>query len=304
MGRFDPGRHQTFQSFEDLLDVAKRLVSDNGCDGIWSRKPTPSGQTAKEWSGTESFEEAIGMAGGSGYPEGWEKIKKLSIDHGLDLGRMKTDFDIVHDLSGEMVDVGRFLECDPECMITLPDCMKQGRGRTIEILFNMTTCCNACGNLTCFVANPGGDAVTLRGMAVMALLNKLWDDGFSVELFGIFGSNKNSVVFPIVRAGEGLLDPHRVAYILMHPSAFRRIGLSVLENCFAAHHESEYGEASKFEKHESDIYIPAQSLNFANYEESSKWVSDKLADLRKKLMNEGREYQDQETTNERAGNND
>lgn len=291
--------HIAFKSFDELLDAARPQSGDGRWGGLWSREPKPRQQSPKEWSGTSSFEEAMKMAEGPGYPEGWRDIKKFSSEHGIDLGRMKTDFDIVHDLTGEMVDVGRFLECDPECMITLPDYHRQGRGRTIEIFFNMTTCCNQCGNLTCFVENPTGEAVTYRGMAVISLMNKLWDEGFNVELLGGFGSNDKSVIFPIIRSGEGLLDPHQLAYILMHPSAFRRIGLSVLENKFRAQDKSEYGEAFNFRDHGSDIYIPAQSLGFKDYEQAEKWVASKLALLKKRLET-GEELTDEEDVEDEA----
>jgi hypothetical protein len=221
-----------------------------------------------------------------GWNEGRDRIKSESFKHNLDLGRMHRDYMPVHDTTGESVDVGRYLENDPECMIALPDTQKQGRGRTIEILYNLTTCCNQCSSLTCFVENPPGHSVTLRGLATMMLVHRLEEEGFMVELFGCIAVRKGPrnnlsehgyfCAFPIQRAGD-VVDLDQTAFILMHPSAFRRLGLSVIENLFdiTPKTSSEYGAAIHAPA-DSDIYIPAQSVGFSTFEQAKEWVERQI----------------------------
>jgi hypothetical protein len=176
------------------------------------------------WSGG-TFSEAIAMAKAGYKPEN-PTIDEIveSIETSLD-SSMMTTFESFMDVTGDAVDVGRFLTGEPECMMTSLPIRVMRTGRVIRVAVPVAQS-----------AATDEDTYLRRGAAVMALLEILGQLQIPMEIYAVMAmhsrDNRESrldYAVKIVGAGE-VLDHGRAAYALCHRSFFRQIGFSVMDS--------------------------------------------------------------------------
>lgn len=158
---------------------------------------------------------------GLGYPKSFQHARFGWVERASDLLRYSVAVSELHDasvssrwdFSGDMVDVGRLLSGEPECMLQFYN--RDPKLITLEV------------NIS---ARAKVDATHLfnRGVAVAGAIMALQSQGFSVRL-AVYdavsetnsGLATHKTVVQISDYGE-YMDPGRIAFFVAHPAALRR----------------------------------------------------------------------------------
>lgn len=200
----------TFDSFGDFL-----ATNEQGED---YRSVEMDGDP--EFYGARNMQQAYALAH-CGLPR--EGIEALNIAEErvqqLDRELIKNQFDPMWDVSGAQVDVARYLEGEPECMVnyTLEDIPRE-----VPIVTIVASLSFHCG--------ISGSAITKHGQAIMALMEAVESTGLQTEVWvennsssgygggGLSGRTK----IRLKGAGE-LFDAATFMYALTHPSMLRSL---------------------------------------------------------------------------------
>lgn len=168
----------------------------------------------EEWTGTKSFDHALQLMD-NGWPEGLARIQELKREIKAPSAMSET-FAFHHSESGDEPDIGRFVDCEPECMMEFHTEYVPRSGRVVRLMLNA------------FVsAGISRESIFLRGAAAMALSDAIEQTGLRCEIDLIMAAKSNScslltdVVIPI-KAADQQIEPDRLAFMLAHPSIFRR----------------------------------------------------------------------------------
>lgn len=196
-------------------------------------QPPPSkqrGQSARggsSWSGTATFEDAVELAR-NGWAAGGEMIAEYTKEILPSIMSRVALPEIIHDYSGgSTIDMGRFMEGDPECFYIEHDSeitreVNQNQGKIIKIVVNLAVSAGISENL-----------ITARGSAVVALIDALEATGKRVELWAVcairYGGNQYETQIIVKRPNEPL-NIDALAFTLAHPSMLRRMWFAQLEN--------------------------------------------------------------------------
>jgi len=208
-----------YDSYEQVLDNAD-------LDLPLSNRSSHS-ESSGAWYGTRSFWEASKLAR-EGWPEGLEKIAALSERIGTVVGQYVQGQSLVHDVQGAYVDVGRFLEGDPENMIDFAEELKLGDGgRIVKLVIDTGASCGITG-----------DQIFRRGAAIIALVDALEKAGLVAEIELLYLTNseghhrgkqaQSQIRFLVKRAGENI-ELDRIAYLFAHSSWIRRHAFALQE---------------------------------------------------------------------------
>lgn len=256
-----------FDSLEEIIEYGTtRKIGANGHHVSQTDQNVPGDYHSKGWFGTDSWESAVDLAthGWSEGIEAIEKIKnKLGIERLLNVAGL-TEVE-EYDVSGSYVDIGLYLEGDPECMITTEE-TRAKNPRTISMFLNMSASA---------VTTPA--KMVRRGAAAGAVLDILEHMGIQVEVFLLQRTNydANGVhtgACKIKRAGE-LFDKNRMAFALTNPAMFRRFWFAVKEELDFL--DSGYGTPMSVRADE----LPADSIVIETYtrDRDIVWESDDTA---------------------------
>jgi len=232
----------------------------------------------ESWNGSPSFDAAMNLAN-NGWPEGLAKVKDMAEDIWKVIGQEVQKMAFYYDVTGEAVDIDRFLTGEPEDMIAFTEEQAVGHGKIVKIQVNN-------------VASAGVSTTTManRGAAVVALIDALEKLGFSCEVYTAdalssrWSGDKNILQYDVTLRGAGdVLDMDRLAFALCHPSWLRRLVFSAMEQ------EDEqvrrmfnvggsYGcpeESRGLTSEENGVDVPSLRLgahNFQTQEAAQKWV--------------------------------
>ena len=173
---------------------------------------------AKEWSGNVTYTQAIALA-----ENGWTDAPKLGeIADRLTSSETRTSLEMKHAVSGSFVDMGRFVEGHPECMMEFAE---EPAPKSIHLA--VETGKGAC-------ATPR--EMELTGAVAMAVIDTLTKSGIRVEVSSFFAhKNKKSgktalTIYPLKRAAEPI-DENQLAFWLCHPAAFRSLIFGFWDAC-------------------------------------------------------------------------
>lgn len=213
----------------------------------------------KNWYGTSNWSEAMSLAR-DGWPEGRAKIGPIleQIDRSTAKDVMVPV--IVNDVTGDCVDVDAYLTGQPENMLKWDE--REDTKRVARILFNISVS-----------SGVSTEAIQWRGATVLALVDRLEAQGIRAEVTCVihcqqWGGYQNSTYFTVKEANEPLhLD--RMAFFLIHPSSFRRLGFSGLEclpadcvNAMKFYADGNYGQPKRLDKPEGfDLLVPEMHLD-------------------------------------------
>lgn len=126
-----------------------------------------------------------------------------------------------YDFGGAYVDMGRFVEGDPECMVSFHATSDRAIGRVVKVVVAGTASCDI-----------EGDWLTRRGIAILALIDTVNKLGFGVELWWdstISGDGGTYTTAVKLHDSSDTLDINSVMFSLAHPSMLRRLVFSVQE---------------------------------------------------------------------------
>ena len=205
------------ERWESLGDLV-RYAGDN---------PNPRSsdkRTDNTWSGSQSLAEAVDLC-----LTGWHDIRP-QVDEIF--GQMEEHinmafgdvFEMCYDISGDSVDIDRFVHGEPEHMLEYVTVPSGRMGRVVRVLVN--------GAANCHV-RP--EYIRNRGAIVVALLDVLNKLGVGVEVWlesatlDHYHTNLLHSQLCKVHSSEERLDVDNLMFAMAHPSMLRRIGFSILE---------------------------------------------------------------------------
>jgi len=183
-------------------------------------------RTASPWNGSATYGEAVALA-----ETGWIGAPRLDIlAEQIAPSETRHTFDMQHAVAGAFVDVSRYLEGHPECMLEFCD---EPAPRSISLAVDL--------------AKGHGETprqLELAGAVALAVLDTLAASKVSAELTGIASiqsyvkkGNRSITTgkctltsFPICRASEPI-DPNQLAFWLCHPAALRSLIFGFWDTC-------------------------------------------------------------------------
>src|SRR5260221_137698 len=127
----------------------------------------------------------------------------------------------VYDVSGDSVDIGRYLAGEPECMMDWPLQPTSAAGRVITL----------CASI-CYSGSIDAEVIIRRGQVITALALALSRLGHNVEMWADIsamqvGRGAQSRFRILVKGADDTLDPARIMYAYAHPTMLRRLGFAV-----------------------------------------------------------------------------
>lgn len=256
-----------FGSWQEYVEKAEasKAVSESFCSSTDTSRP--------EWHGTKSFREAKGMA-----LNGWQGIRAEvdalveNMEHVI-LPELDPAFTSYFDVSGGMVDVGRFLDGEPECMVEtkLVEIAKPGKVVTVLVQGFYSSASDE-------------EQIRTRGAAVVALIDAIEKMQHSTEIYVEYTlSKKICHLVKVKGAGEGL-DIDVLMFVLAHPSAYRRISFAVQEgepNGLGCGPSGSYGKPNDLTQAEKvGASITLDTLRYDTPTMDSKvWIREQLVNV-------------------------
>jgi len=279
-----------FDSWPEYVLYAQNQPTDMDQYYRASRRHEDGGGYGGDFSAVKTFDEAIVLAN-EGWKKGSNEMKTILEPVFNNISKMIERTEVNHDVEGHAIDVGRFVDGEPECWMKFEDVLQEAEmgNKLIRITFNM--CCSA---------GVSTKTIMRKGTAIAALCELLEYAGHRVEIIlcdangreGGFwlGSNKqdqklNFENYIVVKPFQQNLDPSIVSMALAHPATFRRLEFSVME-CLPAdlRHEigvgSGYGNVAEVPKDkQGDIHIGPSMLGEPQWNDDKaleKWILQQL----------------------------
>lgn len=179
-------------------------------------------ESAEDFTGTKRKGDAVRLAR-EGWPEGLAEIRKQS-DKLVIPPKLGTDApDLVYDVFGDTVDVGRAAVGDPYDMISFPSDEDLYGGKVVEFIVNTSVDFRVPKN-----------EITRRGGALLAATFALQREGYSVGITAgssVRSSRASTEIehyVPLVEPG-GYMNEDAVAFALTHAAFLRRLMFSAVE---------------------------------------------------------------------------
>jgi hypothetical protein len=211
------GSELHIEEFESLGELLRHAGAN--------KSPKSSNGNDSKFTLTASLQDAVDL-GLKGYtdvrPDVEAQLNELEshIAEHLDVA-----FQACHSVVGGSVDIARFIQGEPECMVDYVAEPQARMGRVVKVLVNMV-----------FSAFVNTADVVKRGVAVCALIDTLHKLGVGVEVWSEEptahrGVDKGDVSSHLVKLHDSseMLDIDNLMFGLCHPSMLRRIGFSVTE---------------------------------------------------------------------------
>lgn len=211
------GSELYIEEFESLGELLRHAGAN--------KSPKSSNSNNSSFTLTASLQDAVDL-GLKGYtdvrPDVEAQLNELEshIAEHLDVA-----FQARHSVVGGSVDVARFIQGEPECMIDYVAEPQARMGRVVKVLVNMV-----------FSAHVNTADIVKRGVVVCALIDTLHKLGVGVEVWSEEptahrGIDKGDVSSHLVKLHDSseMLDIDNLMFGLCHPSMLRRIGFSVTE---------------------------------------------------------------------------
>ena len=211
------GSELHIEEFESLGELLRHAGAN--------KSPKSSNGNDSKFTLTASLQDAVDL-GLKGYtdvrPDVEAQLNELEshIAEHLDVA-----FQACHSVVGGSVDIARFIQGEPECMVDYVAEPQARMGRVVKVLVNMV-----------FSAFVNTADVVKRGVAVCALIDTLHKLGVGVEVWSEEptahrGIDKGDVSSHLVKLHDSseMLDIDNLMFGLCHPSMLRRIGFSVTE---------------------------------------------------------------------------
>lgn len=173
----------------------------------------------KSFSGSANWEEAVKLAS-EGDPKLGTEIQRESAKIASSIFASMPKPDIAYAVSGQVIDMGKFLNGEPECCLNLevPD---SGNQRILDLVVNGTVNCG-----------QDKEHITNRGIAIATVIKTLESLGVSIRLFITFCCHRDQgeaqTWIKFKDYGEPL-KINQLAFALAHPSMARRIVFGIVE---------------------------------------------------------------------------
>jgi hypothetical protein len=237
--------------FASIDALMARVRASNPLPGQTSSRD--ESKEVSPWTGASYFADAERLAA-VGWPEGLARIDSaralVKLPDAPDAYRMEPSYSE----EGDEVCVSRFLSGEADHWIAFPMQQTTARGRIARIRANVV----ASGSFT-------PEQLMRRGAFTAALVDAMESAGIRCEVVACMATEapdrKSSYRYTVtLKRAEDALELDRLAFWLVHPAAFRRLGFRLIEQsefmgARLANGES-YGYPAEFAKSEDEIYLP------------------------------------------------
>ncbi len=294
--------HDDFKHFDNWIDLLEYVKEPSTVTGVL-QKQAASIQSKYNggyaWYGTNSFEEAYEL-GMKGWKEGQDEALKIS----QPLIERMVNFierpDIMYDVEGIGIDMGRFNAGDPEPFIRFQTEIVevQAMPRLIRIVFNNSAS-----------AGIPKETITAKGAVITVLVELLEFAGHRVEVInlpycvrGSGAEGKAGITYMAgvkVKPFDQPLEMARLMFAMAHPSMLRRFGFRIAEKTSPECQKSlEWGygipadptpECLEEYGYKADLFIQSQGswqVQWTNAESTQKWLIQTLKEQGVKLKTE------------------
>jgi len=206
-------KFDTFEEFvRQALVVPKRQDSCSSRQKSWGTPP---------WHGTDKFEEAVELAR-RGWPEGSAKALEFraSIADAVREIITSRSQSVSYDVSGQWVDIGRYLDGEPECFGNLEATGDTASQPVVKLYVNLA----ASGAVSV-------ESLFARGAVILAAIDVLEATGRRVEVIAAKGSRGRTIheTYVTIKRADQPVDADRLAFVLAHAACLRRLFFSVME---------------------------------------------------------------------------
>ena len=187
-----------------------------------------------DWSGTSSYDECHKLAE-AGWREGLDHVEKVREQMGRIVSSKIKAYHPSYAEAGDEIDIGAYLDGDPEHWIEFHEVEKDGLGgKIVRVLVNVAVS-----------ASVDKQYFIHRGAAIVGLVEQLQNCGFSVELSLLSTTQSDDGTIhqyeiPVKRSDEHL-DGDRMAFMVIHPSILRRLVFAAKEQEETDDYISGYG---------------------------------------------------------------
>jgi hypothetical protein len=174
--------------------------------------------------GTETFAEAVEQSK-KGWPAGVAKLSKVraTLDHLVEKAIAVKGKNLRWDVTGDFLDVGRYLAGEPECNGEFRDEDEgQLQTRVVRLVANVSA-----------MGGVNSKSIFSAGAALYAAVDILESLGHRVELWLGSGSERDSKrlqVYVLIKDASQQFDPDRLAFFLCSNASLRRLFFSVEED--------------------------------------------------------------------------
>lgn len=185
----------------------------------WHNVSTTNRYGDRDWYGTYSLDEALQLAE-HGWAEGTAQILR-NVPTGAISGLAQLIPALHYDVAGEFPDVGAYCAGEPEHMVW-QDADRADVQPVVKIAFAGSASCNVKGR-----------EIINYGIAALSYIDALQTSGRSVEIYwhSYLRDTKGAMCCLRVAINNTAapIDADRLAFMLAHPSMFRRLGFANIE---------------------------------------------------------------------------
>lgn len=241
---------------------------------------TSRGGQKKSWSGTDSFEEALDLCE-RGWQEGLNRVEELSVRLSEQIVKTLYVPEVHFDVVGDQLDMGRFVNDEPEDFMTLVPAEIELEPRILHIVVN-----------TFLSAGVSKEALFHKGSAICALTEALERHGKRVILDTVCAASGYgggySRTWVRVKDADGPVQLANLVFLLAHVSTFRRLIFGTWELLPIEQREAiganggYYGSPGELrpDEEKGDIYIGCASYSnqaFRDERSTEQWVISELS---------------------------
>lgn len=158
--------------------------------------------------------------------------------------------EMVFDVTGDYVDIGRYVSGEPECMVDYPLVPVSDAGKVITLVVG--------GFMSAALSK---ESAIKRGQVIAALALVLSRLGYALELWvdmaGKVNDDNIAHIKTMVKGPDDTLDPAKILFALAHPGMFRGISFAIMNSYPTEFYDKMYARLHKVDRNfpEGTIYL-------------------------------------------------
>lgn len=247
--------------YNEFVEEQAKLFGKKGADN-------KSEYGSKSWTGTNNFEEAVHLG-----REGWNDAINV-------IGKLVKKFDVIgkgytfspiYDVSGESVDVGRYMTGEPECMLDW-EVKETTERKIVDIYYTFNAC-----------ADVDFDQLMRYGASILAMIDYLESMNVRVNLYGfdyIYCKNNTCYLNVIkLKAADEPLNIPVASFAMCNISMLRRLVFKWFEHkhhIFTSGYGSVLNATKKDLENENDHVVVlnnVSSLGIGNFKSDEATIA-------------------------------
>ncbi|KKN60707.1 hypothetical protein LCGC14_0529060 [marine sediment metagenome] len=206
------------QEFDSVQDWLKFLAT---------KTDMPTSQRSSQevgdrhWAGTATYAEALHLAE-RGWPEGVDKVHRMAVELSDKIIKKLNVPELVYDVVGDELDIGRYVEGDPEDFMTLTAQEEWQEPKILHVVANIGAS-----------AMVEADTMLRKGAAVVALVDALEQHGKRViiDIVATATSGDRQIVTTVrIKDADAPVQLANLVFLIAHAASPRRLMFSAWEH--------------------------------------------------------------------------